>query len=93
MLHLILSDNKNKTLVRKKIGPLKVDFLGFIQKNRLRWRESLSANVFKQAQNLCIAAHFKLMHVVFIQRPKGAKMCQWGQGLSVSNVVKWVRRG
>jgi hypothetical protein len=28
----------------------------------------------KQAQNLCIAAHFKLRHVVFIQKPKGAKV-------------------
>ena len=33
----------------------------------------------KQAQNLCIAAHFKLWHVVFKQRQTRAKLSQNGQ--------------
>ena len=49
-------------------------------------------NVFfrKQAQNLCIAAHVKLWHVVFKQRQKGAKLSQNGQkrASKVANMVQ-----
>jgi hypothetical protein len=48
--------------------------------------------VLEQAQNLCIAAHFKLRHFVF-KGKKGLNFCKLGQerGKMEPNSAKWAQ--